>query len=456
MEAQNLSFWILACGTLGVGILSAGVRSLREFPRHKLAELCRRRHRPQRLAEVLREYRRAADAAELLQWAALAVVVLAAAYRLLLAVENAKGPDGVPPGVPLLPVAMSGLGIVLAVLLVGIFVPRAAAAIWAAPLVYHLWPLWRALGRALRPAVRTAEAVQVLLERLTDNVPHEDEEEDAFEEEIRSLMTAGERQGYLEEDAKEMIEGVIKLSDVDAAEIMTPRSEMFALPGEWSWDEMLEAVIREGHSRIPVFNQTRDNIVGILFTKDLLPYLARPGAEADRPPWTALLREPLFVPETKPVDALLEDFQRTHNHMAVVLDEYGGVSGVVTLEDILEEIVGEIGDELDSEQVEEIQPLEEGRAEALGSARVEEINRRLHLDLPEDPDYDTIAGLLMSHLGRIPRAGETIEFGAVRVHVLEATPRRVQRVRIEWTAPEAEADGDGRGVPLESDPESGR
>ncbi|GAB4130501.1 hemolysin family protein [Thermopirellula anaerolimosa] len=454
MEAQDLSFWILACGVVCVGVLSAGVRSLRDFPRHKLADLCRRHHRPQRLAEVLRAYRGAADAAELLEWAALAAVVLAAAHRVLLAFESAGGPDGPPHGVQLVPVALSGLGIAAAVLIVGVFIPRAVAAIWAAPVVYHLWPLWRGFARVLRPIVRTAEAVQILLARLTDNVADEDEEEDEFEEEIRSLMTAGERQGYLEEDAKEMIEGVIKLSDVDAAEIMTPRSEMFALPGEWSWDEMLEAVIREGHSRIPVFNQTRDNIVGILYTKDLLPHLARPNAEADRPPWTALLREPLFVPETKPVDALLEDFQRTRNHMAVVLDEYGGVSGVVTLEDILEEIVGEIGDELDPEQVEEIQPLENGRAEALGSARVEEINRRLHLELPEDPDYDTIAGLLMSHLGRIPACGEAVEFGGVRVRVLEATPRRVQRVLIEWTA--ETDDTDRVGVPPESDSETGR
>lgn len=439
---------------LCVGVLSAGVRSLRGFPLHKLAELCQRHHRPNRLAEVLREYRRAADAAELLQWAALAVVIAAAYHRLVPAVENARGSGGAPLGVPLLPVALSGLGIVLALLLVGVFLPRAAAAIWSAPVVYRFWPLWRTLARVLRPAVRIGEGVQILLARLTDNVPDEDEQEDEFEEEIRSLMTAGERQGYLEEDAKEMIEGVIKLSDVDAAEIMTPRSEMFALPGEWPWDEMLEAVIREGHSRIPVFNQTRDNIVGILYTKDLLPYLVRPNAAADRPPWTALLREPLFVPETKPVDALLEDFQRTHHHMAVVLDEYGGVSGIVTLEDILEEIVGEIGDELDLEQVEEIQPLTEGRAEALGSARVEEINRRLHLDLPEAPDYDTIAGLLMSRLGRIPRAGEAVELGEVRVEVLEATPRRVQRVLIEWTAEKKDAERDG--AASRSDLESGR
>lgn len=444
MEAQSLGFWILTCGILCVGFLSAGVRSLRGFPRHKLADLCRRRDRPDRLAEVLREYRRTAEAAELLQWAALAVVVLAAAFRLLPAIEDAEAPDGALIGVRLLPVAMNGLGIVLAVLVVGLFLPRAVASIWAAPVVFHLWPLWRTLARAMRPVVWAGEAVQILLARLTDNVPDEDEVEDEFEEEIRSLMTVGERQGYIEEDAKEMIEGVIKLSDVDAAEIMTPRSEMFALPGECSWDEMLEAVIREGHSRIPVFNQTRDNIVGILYTKDLLPHLARPNGESDRPPWTALLREPLFVPETKPVDALLEDFQRTHNHMAVVLDEYGGVSGVVTLEDILEEIVGEIGDELDPEQIEEIQPLEPGLAEVLGSARVEEINRRLHLDLPEDPDYDTIAGLLMSHLGRIPCPGEEVPFGEVRVHVLEATPRRVQKVRLEWTASkEKEADRDG-------------
>ncbi len=437
MEVYDSSFWILACGVLGLGVLSAGIRSLRNFPRHDLADLCRRRDRAPRLVEVLREYRRTADAAEVLQWLLLAVLILIAARLVLLPAWDQNADTIRPSTIFVLRPAFLAVSLALAILVGGIYVPRAVASIWAAPVVFYLWPVWRLLGKILRPVVAIGDSIQVLLARVTDNVPDE-EEGDEFEEEIRSLMTAGERQGYLEEDAKEMIEGVIKLSDVDAAAIMTPRSEMFALPGECSWEEMLAAVIDEGHSRIPVFDQTRDNIIGILYTKDLLPFLARPESTAERPPWTSLLREPLFVPETKPVDALLEDFQRTHNHMALVLDEYGGVSGVVTLEDILEEIVGEIGDELDLEQVEEIHPLEEGRAEVLGSARVEEVNRRLHLDLPEDPDYDTIAGLLMSHLGRIPQAGELATVGPVRLHVLEATPRRVQKVLIEWASPDEE------------------
>ena len=227
-----------------------------------------------------------------------------------------------------------------------------------------------------------------------------------------------------------MIEGVIELGDLDVSEIMTPRTDMVCMTLALSWQEALDFVVEAGHTRIPVANKNLDDIVGLLYTKDLLPELAK-GPDDPVRPWTALLRDPYFVPETKPIDVLLQEFQQTRNHMAVVLDEYGGVSGLVTMEDVLEEIVGEIVDEYDQDLVEGIRQLDDGLSEALGKVHIDEINERLGLDLPDDGDFDTIGGFVFSRLGHIPAVGEELLADNVRITVLEATRRRIERVKIE-------------------------
>ena len=227
-----------------------------------------------------------------------------------------------------------------------------------------------------------------------------------------------------------MIEGVIELADADVSEIMTPRTDMVSIPKSLTWDELLEFIVHAAHSRIPVTDKSRDDIIGLLVTKDLLPELVRAPNEPRRP-WTDLLREPFFVPETKPIDALLQEFQRTRSHMAIVLDEYGGVSGLVTMEDVLEEIVGEIVDEYDPDLIEGIRMLDEGLCEALGRVHIDEINERLDLHLSDEGDFDTIGGLVFSALGHVPAVGEELVQGNVRITVVEATRRRIERVRIE-------------------------
>ena len=194
---------------------------------------------------------------------------------------------------------------------------------------------------------------------------------------------------------------------------------------------MVESVIESGHTRVPVYDKTRDDIVGILYSKDLLPELAK-GPDEPRRPLAELLRKPLFVPETKPVDDLLQWFQKSRTHIAVVLDEYGGVSGLVTIEDVLEEIVGEIDDEYDQESEDEIRKIDDDTCEALGRAHVDEINEAMGFDLPENEDFDTIGGFVFAEFGRVPAVGESITWqDAVRVTVLEASRRRVNRVRLE-------------------------
>ena len=242
------------------------------------------------------------------------------------------------------------------------------------------------------------------------------------------------RQGLLEDEAREMIEGVIDLGDAYVSQIMTPRTDMHMLQVDLPWDELMADVIESGHTRIPVYDKTRDDIVGLLYSKDLLPELATGDAES-RTSLRDLVRKPLFVPETKAVNDLLQMFQQLRTHIAIVLDEYGGVSGLVTIEDVLEEIVGEIDDEYDPESVADMRRIDQDTVEALGRTHIDEINEEMGLELPEDGDFDTIGGLVFSEMGRIPQTGEELIWqDKVRIVVLEATRRRIDRVRIEKLA----------------------
>jgi CBS domain containing-hemolysin-like protein len=319
-------------------------------------------------------------------------------------------------------------GLLLA-LAANLWLPRTLARLWADPLLFFAWPVLWGVSFLLVPSVWLAHVVDVAVHRLAGRklaVP----DEESFEEDIRTIVSEGHREGLLEEEAREMIEGVIELGDADVSQIMTPRTDMLSIPASLSWEEMLEQVISAGHTRVPVYGRNRDDILGILHTKDLLPELTRgPGQRVDH--WTKLLRQPVFVPETKPIDALLQELQHSRNHMVVVLDEYGGVSGLVTMEDALEEIVGEIVDEYDPAHVEGIHELGPGVCEALGRVHIDEINERLGLALPEDADYDTIGGFVFNELGHVPAAGEDLVWQNVRITVLDATRRRIERVRIE-------------------------
>ena len=310
-----------------------------------------------------------------------------------------------------------------------VWIPATFAKLWAAPIVYYGWPVWRLLTACMYPLELVANFFDMICVRLSGVRPDASEEEQ-FSEEIMTIVTEGHRDGLLEDEAREMIEGVIEMSDVVVSEIMTPRTEMYTMAKSLSWEEMLSHVIKAPHSRIPVYDTTRDDIVGVIISKDLLAELAKPNPEY-RVPWTTLLREPRFVPETKPVSSLLQEFQRNHAHLVIVLDEYGGVSGVVTLEDILEEIVGEIVDEYDPETEDGIKELGNDAYQVLGKVHIDELNDRLGIGFPEDDNYDTIAGFLLDQMGHVPMQGETYTFDGIRMTIVAATRRRIEIVRIE-------------------------
>lgn len=408
-----------------VCFLSIGIRVLRGFSRHELQKLCEERDALQLFTAVLKSHDRIALGLDVL--AGLGVGVLMAS---LLGWSWQSWGNQLP--VTWTTALAHGAAWGLLLILVRVVVPWTASRLFAARILLTYWPVFRLLGYLSAPLVATAQGLDGLLHRLCGRAaPLLDEE--SLEEEIRTIVCEGHREGLLEGEAREMIESVIELADADVAEIMTPRTDMHVISADLTWEELLEDVIAAGHTRIPVFESSRDEIVGILYSKDLLPELAK-GPDEPRRPLRELLRKPLFIPETKAVDDLLRMFQQVRTHIAIVLDEYGGVAGLVTIEDVLEEIVGEIVDEYDDDVEQLIKQLDDDTYDVIGRAHVDEINDLLRIDLPEDSEYDTIGGFVFARFGRIPSIGETIDWnGAAKLTVVEATRRRIDRIRIELT-----------------------
>ncbi len=264
----------------------------------------------------------------------------------------------------------------------------------------------------------------------------------SLEDEIRGLVqqrldAAGENR-HPGADEHRMIRGILDLGRTPVREIMTPRVDVDAVEDTATIAEMRAKIIEHGHSRLPVYRGTIDHVVGIVHAKDLLH-----AAEGGLGSPADLLRPPVFIPETKGVAALLREFQEGRNHFAVVLDEYGGTAGIVTLEDAMEEIVGEIRDEYDSrEQAPDLRRLADGSVVADGRIAVAALAERTGWDLPQDSDYETLGGLITTVLGRIPAKGEVVNTGLFRFEVLEADQRRVLQVRTTRNEPPPD-DGSG-------------
>ncbi len=249
------------------------------------------------------------------------------------------------------------------------------------------------------------------------------------EDEIKSLVeevsSEHETDSALDEDERRMIRGVFDLNDKFVREIMTPRVDIDAVEENATLDEVKQTIIHSGHSRIPVYRESVDRIVGVIYAKDLLQNAG--GGDEDL---SQFYHKPAFIPETKKIVNLLSEFQQTRIHLAVVIDEYGGTSGVVTFEDILEEIVGEIRDEYDeNEEILEPRFQEDGTAILDARMNISQFNEVFEASLPEDEDYDTVGGYIVAEYGRIPPKNEVIENGNVAFDILEADQRRVRRVR---------------------------
>jgi CBS domain containing-hemolysin-like protein len=245
--------------------------------------------------------------------------------------------------------------------------------------------------------------------------------------EILQAASEGVAEGAVGAEEVDMIESVMEFGDTRAAEIMTPRTELFAIPADMPWAKAAEQIVAAGHSRVPVYERDMDNIIGVLYAKDLLRLV---GQDKDVP-LREIIRKPFFVPETKPLDDLLRDFKRLKVHMAIILDEYGGTAGICTVDDLLEQIVGKISDEYDRDEPDEMKLISDTAAEIDSRMYVDDLNDALGLELPEDEDYDTVAGFVFSELGYIPQVGEKLDAHGARFSVLAADERRIIRLRVE-------------------------
>ncbi len=319
----------------------------------------------------------------------------------------------------------------LAVLL-GLFVPRAIAARHAqGVLLVLVWPL-EIITWITRPLVTALFALtQILVKPFGGNAQAGTL---VTEEEIRALVATGQAQGILEPREREMISSIFELGDKQVREVMIPRTDIVALDVNTPASEVLEQITHVGHSRLPVYEGSADDIIGILYVKDLFRRLARGDRDIEL---RRFLRAAHFVPETKKADDLLREMQRDKVHIAVVVDEYGGTAGIVTLEDLVEEIVGEIRDEYDVEQ-ELVLPVSEN--EAVMDARVpfEDVRETFDIDVEPSEDYATLGGFITNQLGRFPRAGESVEAGSVRFTVETVEGKRIRRVRITRLARDPE------------------
>ncbi|MFP5341608.1 MAG: hemolysin family protein [Candidatus Limnocylindria bacterium] len=296
------------------------------------------------------------------------------------------------------------------------------------------------LGRVFRPLVALLTGITRVVSALFG--ADVDANERISAEEIRLIIEQGGEQGVLEAEEEQMIHAVIELGDRRVHEVMVPRIAMVSLPADATFEEAIDRVIEEGHSRIPVYESTVDEIVGILYAKDLLPFL-KTGAP-ERPPLRTLLRTPVFVPESMTVDDLLHELQRRKVHLSVVLDEYGGTAGLVTIEDLLEEIVGEIQDEYDEEEP-MIVRLSDDEARVDGRASVDDVAELFdaQLGLEDEDEYDTVGGLIYHRIGGVPRPGDEVRVDGLHLTVESTDGRRVGKVLVvRWRTEDDQVEDD--------------
>ncbi len=319
-----------------------------------------------------------------------------------------------------------------------IAIPQVWASYAGEKMIHATLGLQMAIRYVFYPVAAVMNAFDLPIRRLS-GVPAEGADGESAKADILQAASEGVAEGAVDAEEVDMIESVMEFGETHAAEIMTPRTELFAIPADMPWRKAAEQIVVAGHTRVPVYERDMDNIIGVLYAKDLLRLVAQ---DKDMP-LREIIRKPFFVPETKPLDDLLRDFKRLKIHMAIILDEYGGTAGICTIEDLLEQIVGDISDEYDRDEPDEVKRISDNVAEIDSRMYVDDLNDALGLELPEDEDYDTVAGFVFSELGYIPQVGETLEAHGARFSVLAADERKIIRLRVERLAKPAGGDAGG-------------
>ena len=300
------------------------------------------------------------------------------------------------------------------------------------PLVRPLYNILPFIADPFEPSFRGKESSK--LENSLLQEIHESKLDENNAEDIQALIEIGEAEGILEENQRELIETMVAFNETKAGEIMTPRPEIVALPLDSSVKDARDLIIEEKFSRIPVYREKIDNIVGVIYVRDLLNAWAE-GNE-DKKIGT-FMRPPFFVPETKSASDLLNTLQTNHNQIAIIIDEYGGVAGLVTVEDIIEEIVGEIEDEDLDEEIVEIIEGDAGYYDILGSTEIDNIERLFDIEI-EDEDFTTLAGMVISEAGYVPKTGEKLTLRGLEVEILQADEKKINLLRLHKLTTEEE------------------
>jgi putative hemolysin len=324
--------------------------------------------------------------------------------------------------------AMLASALVIVMLVEGIF--RSLGFTTAPRFAVAFSPLVRVLEIVLSPVLRAGVALDLLFERFLPppSIEERAEQREEATEQFRQVVAA---EADVSRDQEALLHGVFSLADTMVREVMVPRVDIVGIELTTRWSEVVDRVRSSEHARFPVFEETLDDITGILYAKDLLPFII----DDDEPMlgWQTLVREASFIPISKPIDLQLRDFKSSHTHIAIVSDEYGGTAGLVTIEDVLEEIVGEIHDEYDDEEP-EVEQEEGRRFWVTGRLTIDELSELLGHDFASD-DVATVGGLVYETFGRVPRAGESIVLGGYKLVVERVRRRRIERVYFERVHP---------------------
>ncbi|MHC4264921.1 MAG: hemolysin family protein [Planctomycetota bacterium] len=312
------------------------------------------------------------------------------------------------------------------ILIFGLTIPSAWAKYSGHKVLSRCHKLLTFFSTIIFPVIYVYQFIDTLTRRLagvTETSP-EEEQEEKQEEFLSGLEVAG----IADAEEQEMIENVLELTDTTVDEIMTPRTDIIAIDVNSDRKTVLETITNAGHSRLPVYEENIDKIVGMIYAKDLLMEIDKEQSDfkvRDN------MREAYYVPETKHLRELLHEFQNQKLHVAVVLDEYGGTAGIITIEDILEELVGEITDEYEKTPIKPISKIDNETYEVDARTRIDDVNDELALELPEEEDYDTIGGFVFSYLGYIPKTGERFDYKGIQFNISSAEARRIRRIKIK-------------------------
>lgn len=415
--------WVLAFWS------ALGCDSLRDFSYSRLEGLCKDQGVPDRFSRILKEQGPALLALEFL----LTSVTLVLSATLCVWIGWPLVADGEVTVRIGWKFVLEYAGFALLTFLAADVLPWTIARVAAESFLCRWWPAIEVLQTILYPLLWIADQLDRHAHRFAGRAEPQTDDASVLEEDIRSVVEEGEREGVLESGSTAMISRVMQLQDEDVGAIMTPRTEMMCVAADCTLEEARVNLIGSGHSRMPVIGDSADDVLGILYAKDLLKALEPHRTGEPIAVLRDIIREPIYVPVTTQIPALLELMKRQKVHIAIVSDEYGGVAGLVTMEDILEEIVGEIADEYDEDdQVnDDIQVVSPSVIEADARVRLDELNRRFDYGLPPSDDFDTIGGFAFSQIGCMPPVGKSFDWERLRITILEADARRIQRVRIE-------------------------